>query len=166
VITVALSANIGAPHARVWRALIDPDERTIWDERILGEASLSRSPRAPRRRSRAGSPERKPLIRSHRYRFRLGGVPLVLRDEILATEGHDRLVSRISIGSLRFDQTLTLYDEADETGPRTRLGMKIVADNSISLIGETVPRLEVQKLVIEYVDATLRQVRKYCEADA
>ena len=44
--------------------------------------------------------------------------------------------------------------------------MKVVARNSITVIGEIVPRLDVQKLVIEYVDATLRQVQKHCEADA
>ena len=78
----------------------------------------------------------------------------------------DRLVSRIRIGSMHLDQTLTLHDEDDESGPRTRVGMKIVATNSIAVIGEVVPRLDVQKLVIEYVDTTLRQVQKHCEADA
>jgi len=79
---------------------------------------------------------------------------------------HDRLSSRISIGSIHFDQTLTLHTEDDETGPRTRLGMKLVAGNSIAVIGEVLSRLDVQKIVIEYVDTTLRQVQKYCEADA
>lgn len=67
---------------------------------------------------------------------------------------------------MHFDQTLTLHTEDDETGPRTRLGMKIVAHNSIAVIGEVVPRLDVQKLIIEYVDATLRQVQKHCESEA
>lgn len=84
----------------------------------------------------------------------------------MRADGHDRIVSRISIGSMHFDQTLTLHEEDDESGPRTRLGMKIVARNSIAVIGEVVPRLDVQKVVIEYVDATLRQVQKHCEADA
>jgi hypothetical protein len=168
VIPVALSANIGASHERVWRALVDPEERTAWDERVLGEVALSRAPGGRRMTRRPGvaAPGQRSPIRSNRYRFRLAGVPLVLRDEVLIAERRERLVSRISIGSFHFDQTLTLYDEDDETGPRTRLGMKIVAANSIPVIGESLPRLDVQKLVIEYADTTLRQVRKYCEADA
>jgi hypothetical protein len=67
---------------------------------------------------------------------------------------------------MHFDQTLTLHTEDDETGPRTRLGMKIVSRNKITVIGEVVPQINVQKLLIEYVDSTLRQVQKHCEADA
>jgi hypothetical protein len=164
LITVALSAAIGSPHERVWRALVDPQERPVWDERILGEVALSPRPRkAPKRAREQG---RKAPLRTTHWRFRLGRVPLVLQEEVMRADGHDRIVSRISIGSMHFDQTLTLHDEDDESGPRTRVGMKIVATNSIAVIGEVVPRLDVQKLVIEYVDATLRQVRKHCEADA
>ena len=69
----------------------------------------------------------------------------------------------VSIGSMRFDQTFSLISDDDETGPHTRLGMKLVADNSIAVIGEVIPRLDVQKIVIEYMDTTLRSVQKYCE---
>jgi hypothetical protein len=67
---------------------------------------------------------------------------------------------------MHFDQTLTLHREDDANGPRTRLSMKLVASNRIPVIGEVVERLDVQKIIIEYVDATLRQVQKHCEADA
>ena len=164
MITVALSAAIGAPHERVWRALVDPQEREIWDERILGTVELSQAARRAQDRSRR--PGRQPTLRKMRWRFKLGQVPLVMQDDIVRADGHERLVSRITIGSMHFDQTLTLHAEDDETGPRTRVGMKIVATNSIAVIGEVVPRLDVQKIVIEYVDATLRQVQKPCEADA
>jgi hypothetical protein len=94
------------------------------------------------------------------------GVPMVLQDDVLRSEPFDRHESRVSIGSMHFDQTLTLFaenDENDETGPRTRLGMKLVAHNSIAVIGEIIPRLDVQKIIMEYVDTTLRQAQKYCE---
>ena len=45
-------------------------------------------------------------------------------------------------------------------------GRDICEATSIPVIGESLPRLDVQKLVIEYADTTLRQVRKHCEADA
>ena len=154
MITVALSATIGAPIERVWRALTDSGERIAWDERILGEVTL---PRTSKRKQKS-SPE------STKWRFRLSGIPVVLRDQTTEVEIHERLVSRISVGSMQFDQTLTLYQEDVETGSHTRLGMKIVARNKITVVGEVDERHDVQRIVIEFVDTTLRQVQKYCEA--
>lgn len=161
MITVALSATIGAPANRVWRALTDSVERVAWDERVLGKVEPSGVYKPA---TRTGKP--RPNITQ--WRFRLGGVPLVMRDELILDEPGERRVSRISIGSMHFDQTLTLHpeDEDEENGPRTRLSMKLVAHNRIAVIGEVVERLDVQKIIIEYVDTTLRQVQKYCEADA
>jgi hypothetical protein len=176
LITVALSTTIGARAQDVWRALTDPAERAVWDERILGEVVLSDA--AHRHRTR--SPPQRPRSRSQlaprtasrgdsepgrrvQWRFLFGGVPMVLQEEVLRSEPNARRVSRVSIGSLHFDQTLTLYSEEDETGPHTRLGMKLVAQNSIAVIGDVIPRLDVQKIVIEYVDTTLRQAQKHCE---
>ena len=165
MITVALSATIGASRKRVWHALVEPSERVIWDERILGEIANSRSEDGARGQRHA-SAEPASALRRRRWRFKLGSVPLVMQEEIVAADQIDRLTSRISIGSIHLDQTLTLYSEDDETGPRTRLGMKVIARNSIAVIGEVVPRAEVQRLAIEYVDSTLRQVQKFCEAEA
>ena len=94
----------------------------------------------------------------------LAGVPLVMIDEIHRIEGHERILGRITIGSMRFDRTITLRAEHDRSGPRTRVGMKLVASNRLAVIGELVPRIEVQRIVIEHVDTTLRQIRKYCES--
>jgi hypothetical protein len=168
LITVALSASIGAPIDRVWCALTDPSERIVWDERILGEVSSSgrstKTTESKNTRSAARSANVTP--RKTIWRFRLGGVPLVMQDVTSHVDPNERLVSRISIGSMHFDQTLTLYREDDESGVRTRVGMKLVARNQIAVLGDVVQRLDVQKIVIEYVDTTLRQVKKYCEADA
>lgn len=162
MITVALSATIGAPIDRVWLALTDPTERPEWDERILGPVSLARRGTTSKRRNT----EAAPALRRADWRFRLGRVPLVMREEVVDENPNERLVGRISMGSMHFDQTLTLHREDDESGPQTRLGMKLVAHNQIAVIGEVVQRLDVQKLVIEYVDTTLRQVQKHCEAGA
>ncbi|HIF94780.1 MAG: hypothetical protein ABGX04_11085 [Myxococcales bacterium] len=174
MITVALSATIGAPTERVWQALTDPNERVTWDDRVLGivesvSHGANQGANRTRPRVRPSSPNRTNERRSSsvtKWRFRLGGVPLVMHDETLADEPTERRVSRISIGSMRFDQTLMLRREDDGNGPRTQLSMKLVAHNRIAVIGEVVERLDVQKIIIEYVDATLRQVQKYCEADA
>lgn len=159
---MALTATIDATGERVWRSIVDPSERPFWDDRILGEIKRPLgSPIGDRPTRRSPDP-----IRCTRWRFRFSGIPLVLVDETHRMEGHERLFGRISIGSMHFDQTITVAEERDESGPRTRLGMKLVASNSIAVIGELVPRLEVQRFVIEYVDTTLRLIRKHCEADA
>lgn len=161
---MALTATIDATGECVWRALLDPALRPRWDDRILGEIRLPlRSDRVLHGVRRAPTTRHGDALRRACWRFRLAGIPLVMVEEIHRIEGHDRLLGRISIGSMHFDQTITLHAEHDRSGPRTRLGMKLVASNSIAVIGELVPRLEVQRIVIEYVDTTLRQVRKYCE---
>lgn len=163
MITVALSATIGAPVDRVWRALTDPTERPLWDERILGRVDAPRgSGAAARARGRGDASPGKRT----RWRFRLGAVPLVMQEDLLDEKPNERLVGRISMGSMHFDQTLTLHREDDDDSPQTRLGMKLVAHNQIAVIGEVVERLDVQKIVIEYVDTTLRQIQKHCEGDA
>jgi uncharacterized protein YndB with AHSA1/START domain len=171
LITVALSASIGAPIDRVWFALTDPSERIVWDERILGEVSPSgRSTQTTDATettiTRSAARPANVAPKKTTWRFRLGGVPLVMQDVTSNVDPNERLVSRISIGSMHFNQTLTFHREDDESAMRTRLGMKLVARNQIAVLGDVVQRLDVQKIVIEYVDTTLRQVQKYCEADA
>jgi hypothetical protein len=194
LITVALASTIDAPGERVWRAVVDPTERSLWDDRIVGEIRLpaasarllhrrrgargscrdarasSGDDRAPSRSALDRRPD-EPIGRSEGdtarvacWRFRLASVPLVLVDEIHGVEGGDRLIGRIAIGSMRFEQSVTLHEEHDESGPRARLGMKLVAGNRIAVLGELIPRIEVQRILIEYVDTTLRQIRKHCEA--
>lgn len=166
MITVALTATIDAEGERVWRALVEASERPLWDDRILGEIHLPMPrKRGGRSNARTRADRHADTLRRTVWRFRLGGVPLVMVDEVYRQEGRERLVGRISIGSLHFDQVITVHEERDSSGPHTRLGMKLVAGNSIAVISELVPRLDVQRIVIEYVDTTLRQIRKYCETD-
>ena len=166
MITVALAATIDATGERVWHAIADPSQRLLWDDRIAGAIDLPRRI-APRRRSiraPAAGHAAQP-IRSTRWRFRLAGIPLILTDELIRAEGRECLFGRFSIGSMRFDQTLTISEESDDGGPRTRLAMKLVANNSIAVFGELISRRGVQRMAIEYVDTTLRLVRKHCEAE-
>lgn len=176
MITVALTATIDATDRTVWRALLEPDARARWDDRILGSIALpptSERLLPGRHRARPGRlagiealaprSDAAPIGRAC-WRFRLSGIPLVMVEEIHRIEGRERLLGSISIGSMHFDQTITVHAEDDGSGPRTRLGLKLLAGNSIAVFGERIPRLEVQRFVIEYVDTTLRQLRKYCEA--
>ena len=144
-----MSTVIAADPERVWRALTTPEELVAWDERLL----------APVER-----PDRYPFSGQHvSWRYRLGGVQLVMHDRPLEVATLERLRRTIHLGSLRYDQTFTLVPEP---GPpvRTRLGLKTVAANSVPVLGDVVDRFEVRRLTTEHVDETLRAVRRWCES--
>lgn len=147
VITTALAVPVGAPRARVWRALTDPAEVIRWDESLL--ALLAPAGDYPR-------------VGQHvRWRCHLGTVPVVLHDRPLEVILEQRLRSDVSMGLFRFDQTWSLADEAEE---RTRLGLRLAASNSIAVVGGAVDRFDVRRMAAEYVDTKLRALQKWCES--
>ena len=143
-----MSTVIGAEPQRIWRALTDPDELSSWDERII--APVDR-------------PDSYPSAGQHvRWRYRLGSVQLVMHDRPREIIPMQRLQSRIAIGSLRYEQTFSLMPERADS-PRTRLSMKIIASNSVPVIGEIVDRHDVRRMSVEHIDITLRSIQKWCE---
>ena len=143
-----MSTVISADSQQVWRALTTPEEVVSWDERVLGSID---------------APETYPEAGQHvRWRYMLGTVPLVMHDRPSEIVPLERLTSSISVGSMRFEQTYTLHPEAGNP-PKTRLGMKLVASNSVAVIGATVDRFEVRRLATDRVDTTLRSIQKWCE---
>ena len=149
MITTALSTVVGAPRSRVWRALTDPAEIVRWDERAVqllepAEAAL-----------RPG--------RVLRWRYHLGGVPLELREEILDLLPEERLHSAAQLGLFRFEETFTLADDAADPA-RTRLGLRLAADNAVPVVGGVLDRFAVRRQAADFVDARLRALQKWCEA--
>jgi len=143
-----MTTVIESRHERVWRALTDQAELAAWDDRIIAPVEC---------------PDGYPFAGQHvRWRYRLGSVPVIMHDRPLEVTAPERLRSAISLGSMRYEQTFTLQPEAAAV-PRTRLGMKVVASNSIPLLGETVDRFEVRRMTTEHIDATLRALQKWCE---
>ena len=132
MITIAMATVIGAEHSRVWRALTDPTELVAWDERLLAPVD---------------EPGNYPFSGQHlRWRYRMGKVQLVMHDRPLEVVAGERLRRAISLGSMRYEQTFSLQPElpAEAGGERrTRLGMKVVASNSIPVMGDVVDRFEV-----------------------
>ena len=143
-----MSAAISAAPDRVWRALTDPTELTGWDERLLGFIE-----------SAASYPTAGELFK---WRYRLGSVQTVLYDRPQEVRPLLRLDSLLTLGSLRFNQTYTLKAEANEP-QRTRLGMKLIMSNSVPVVGAVIDRFDVRQLATERIDATLRQLQKWCE---
>ena len=149
VITLQMSVSIDADRARVWRALTDPSEVLGWDPRILETIG-----------SPAAYPEEGTPVR---WRYRLGSVPVVLHDRPTDVAPPERLASTMTVGSLRIEQTYTLQEEPGDE-PRTRLGMKLVTNSSVPVIGEVVNRFDIRRLAAERIDETLRCVQEWCQA--
>ena len=150
MITTALSTVVGAPRHRVWRALTDPAEIVRWDERALGLLEPVAQPLA------AGS--------VFAWRYLLGGVPVVLREETLDLVAEERLHSGVSLGLFHFEQTFTLADEAADA-PRTRLSLRLATGNSVAVVGGRLDRFAVRRQAAELVDTRLRALQKWCEAE-
>ena len=143
-----MSTVIAADPARVWRALTTPDELIAWDERILAAVE---------------PPDHYPFRGQHvRWRYQLGGVQLVMHDRPLEVTSPERLRRTMHIGSLRYEQTFSLTPEPGAP-PRTRLGMKLIASNSVPVIGDVVDRFDVRRMTSEHVDETLRAIQRWCE---
>ncbi len=143
-----MATVIGARHTRVWRALTDPAELVVWDERILAPLE---------------SEDGYPFSGQHmRWRYRIGPIQLVLHDHPLEVSAPEKLRTAISFGSLQYEQTFTLLPE-EGPQPRTRLGMRLVASNSVPVVGSVVDRFSVRRMATEHVDVTLRSLQRWCE---
>lgn len=148
MITTAMSTVIGAERARVWRALTEASEVVRWDERVIaleGPAS--------------GYPH---VGQDVRWRYRLGSIPVVLHERPVEVIPDSRLRSMVALGLFRFDETFQLTTEPGDGG-RTRLTLKVVASNSVPVVGGVLDRFAVRRLAVEFIDAKLRAVQKWCE---
>ena len=148
MITVAMATTVSATPARVWRALTVPAEIMGWDEHLLAmNDPLSGYPQEGQ---------------SVRWRYRLGSVEVILRNSLLDVVPHERLRSSASMGLFRFDETFTLSKEDDDL-ERTHLRLKLIAANSLPVVGGLLDRFNVRRLASEIVDRKLRSLQKWCE---
>ena len=146
MITITMATVIDSSAQRVWRALTDPGELVSWDDQMLAPADAL---------------DRYPFRGQHaRWRYRLGSVQLVMHDRPLEIDPPHRLRSKLNIGSLGYERIFTLQAESSI---QTRLSMRLIASNSIPLVGETVDRFDVREMATAQIDTTLRSVQKWCE---
>jgi hypothetical protein len=149
LITVAMSKVIRSPRARIWRALVSPDELIRWDEhRISLEEPV---------------PDYLAPGRTARWRCRLGSVTVVRSEDALEVIPAERLRSAVRIASFQFEETYTLADQVPDA---TRLSLRVVANNTLPLLGGELDRFDVRRLSAERVDQTLVQLQRWCEAQA
>jgi uncharacterized protein YndB with AHSA1/START domain len=148
VITVAMSTAVSADRKRVWRALAVPAELMSWDEQLI--ALLDPADCYPREGQHV------------RWRYRLGTIAVVLRNSLLEVVPGERLRSASATSLFRFDETFSLGCEAGEP-ERTRLQLKLVAANSVPMVGGLLDRFAVRRLATALVDRKLRSIQKWCE---
>ena len=144
-----MSTVIGAERTRVWRALTEAAEVVRWDERVLELCEP------------AGEYPR--VGRKVRWRYQLGAIPVVLHECPLEVIPDARLRSAIALGLFRFDETFQLASEPGDE-QRTRLTLKLIARNSIPVVGGVLDRFAVRRLANDFIDAKLRAVQKWCES--
>jgi uncharacterized protein YndB with AHSA1/START domain len=147
LITVAMSKVIRSPRARVWRALVSPEELIRWDERRI---SLEEP-----------VPDYPTPGRSARWRCWLGSVSVVHCEDALEVVPTERLRSAVRLASFEFEETYTLADQLPDA---TRLSLRLVAKNRLPLYGGELDRFDVRRLSAERVDQTLAQLQRWCEA--
>jgi uncharacterized protein YndB with AHSA1/START domain len=148
LISIAMSKVIRSPRARVWRALVSPDELIRWDTR-----RVSLEEPAP------GYPS--PGHPAH-WRCALGNVTLPHLEDPLEVVPTERLRSAVRLGSFEFEETYTLCDEEPEG---TRLSLRLASKNTLPLMGGGLDRFDVRRLSTERVDETLALLQTWCESE-
>jgi len=144
-----MSTAVASDRERVWRALSAPEELIRWDEQL--EALLDPA---------EGYPQKGQQIR---WRCRLGTIAVVLRKSLLEVVPRERLRSITELGLLRFDETFTLGCETGDPH-RTRLQLKLVAANSIPVVGGLLDRFAVRRIATNLIDSKLRAIQRWCES--
>lgn len=145
-----MSTRVHAPRSRVWRALVDTGEIVRWDQRAL--------------ELRGGQPDYASAGQQLRWRYRVGSVPLELREQVVELVPLQRLRLARSFASLRFEETFSLGEESH--ADQTRLALRVAVQNSVPTLGGGFDRFDVRRFASELVDDSLRSLQKWCEAEA
>ena len=139
-----VSMEIGAPSARVWRALCDPEEVVVWDTGV--EKAID-------------APDDYPQPGQHvRWRYRNGPFR-ILNDRPQEVVAERRLRSLLAVGPFRFDEAYTL--EANGGGCKLTTEMDVTVP--LPGIGWVIERLYLGPATERAVAASLKAIKRHCE---
>ena len=141
----AVSVDIEASPARVWRALCDPAEVVQWDAGVVEALD---------------APVGYPRPGQHvRWRYSNGPFRL-LHDRPQEVAPERCLRSRLSLGPFRFDETHTI----EPSGDGCRLSTQMTVRAPLPGLGWAVGRLYVGPESRRSVEASLQAIKRHCES--
>jgi Polyketide cyclase / dehydrase and lipid transport len=142
------TVEIGASPERVWQALTRPDEVVRWDTGVV--EPLDAPPDYPRPGQHV------------RWRYRLGPLPLLLRDRPTRVERASVLRSSIRLGPFDFDEIYTLR----AAGPSsTALTADLSLTSRVPLLGRLLEWSVGRPLARSTVRGSLAALKSHCEGD-
>jgi len=140
-----VSTDIQATSARVWRALCDPAEVIVWDTGV--EEAID-------------APEDYPQPGQH-VRWRYSNGPFrILNDRPQEVVPNERLRSLLAVGPFRFDETYAL----EENGSGCRLTAKMDVSVPVPVLGLLIERVYLGPSTQRTVEASLKAIKRHCEA--
>ena len=141
----AVSTDVEAAPARVWRALCDPAEVVVWDAGV--EEAID-------------APDDYPQPGQH-VRWRYSNGPFrILNDRPQEVSPNVRLRSLLAVGPFRFDETYTL----EEQGAGCRLTAEMDVSVPVPLLGLLIERVYLGPSTQRTVEASLGAIKRHCEA--
>jgi hypothetical protein len=144
VYAFAVSVDVDAPPARVWRALCDPAEVVQWDSGV--EAPLDAPPDYP--------------APGHHVRWRYTDGPFrILRDRPQEVVPERKLRSLLSVGPFRFDETYAL----EPVGGGCRLSANMEVRAPLPPLGWAFERFFVGPQTRRAMETSLRAIKRHCE---
>lgn len=139
-----IATDIGAPPARVWRALCDPNEVVRWDTGVCEALD------APSDYPRPGQ----------HVRWRLRGNPSgVLHDCPLDVVPPARLRAALSFGRIRIDETYTLRPAP--SGSRLHVDLCVVVQ--VPVLGGLLARFRAGPRLRSAVADSMAALKRHCE---
>ena len=154
MITVGLASVVAAPRARIWTALVDPEEVVHW--RPGAVASGDPGVAYPK------------VGQCVRWTCRVRDLPIVLHETPLEVVRGRQLRSRLRLGLFRFEESFTLAPAPRADDPQaceqTRVGLHLHVPNEMPIVGGTLDRFAVRRLATELGSTHLQALRDWCEA--
>lgn len=148
-LTLAMSTVVAAPPARVWSALVTPDQALRWRPGALAVVPPPPGDLAPGRVLR---------LRCH-----IAGLPVVFEENTLEAVPEERLHSALRVGLFHCEETYTLTPAG--FGRRTRVGLRVVTSSEAPLVGESLDRFGVRRFAADLASASLAALRRCCEPE-
>ena len=144
---IKVAVEISASRSRVWRALSQPSQVTVWDTGIIEVKD---------------APADYPQPGQHvQWQYQLGPIAMTLHDFPLQAVENELLQTRIKLGILRYLETYTLVRDDDRN--MTQLTAEMFVGNALPLFGRVFDHLIGIPVARSTVKTSLWAIKTFCE---